>query len=521
MASRAKPKGSTPRTSRKRKPATIDLEAKEVVKDASADANPPDTSQKPAGEAKKSGSDRKSGTTTSNDPGAPIEQKSSARSASKSDAAQFGRGSSSGASSKKPEFATPASISKSLTAGGFVNLLFSAVLGGIIAIGGLGAIGQMKNASSLPLIGSLYQTSVPATNTADTGEAVARLQAQLDELTAASENAQPVDLSPFDTRISSLEASITRLTELQSGSTALASSLSELETQMSAIDMAISEIASIETEGTAPSNDPKIAASLIDLGARIGVLEQSGNTVDQQSSISSGQIAELEAEIDKLSSQVIPDLTPLETRLDEADSTVAAIRESLAINSKKLSDLSAMSSELTEQIQSTKVSEKVARSVAANALGGALSSGESLSVPISSIEALSGPTDETTRLAELSDAGIAGLVELSREFEIFASKIEAPHSIPAEAGLVEKFMANAKSLITIKPSGPVDGDTVPAILSRIRGHLSTKNLQSIDGEWQQLPEGARTEGAAWIARVNNRIEAMSLYKEISAQIAQN
>ena len=514
MASRAKPKGSTPRTSRKRKPATIDLEAKEVVKDASPEATPTSIPQESTADSKPASGPSKGSE-------ASPEQKSSHQSAPKPDAARFGRPGSGNGASKKQQFATPASVSKSLVAGGIATMLLSAILGGVVTIGGLGAIGQMNNADSLPLIGSLYQASPEATNTASTDEAVTRLQAQFDELAAVSEKTQPVDLSPLDARISSLETTITGLNELQSSSTSLTSRLSELETQMNAIDMAISEIASIETEGTAPSSDPQIAASLIELGARIGVLEQSGSTDSQQSVIPPERISELEATLNTLSSQTMPDLTPLESRLDEAENTIATIRETLEANTEKLAELGTMSSELTEQIQSSQVSEKVARSVAANALGGALKSGDNLSVPISSIEALSGPTDETRRLAALSEIGIAGLDELNRGFENFASKIEAPQTIPADAGLVEKFMANAKSLITIKPSGPVDGNTVPAILSRIRGHLSTKNLQSINGEWQQLPTSAQTEGAAWIDQVNNRIEAVTLYKEISAQLAQN
>ena len=511
MASRAKPKGSTPRTGRKRKPATIDLEAKEVVKEPSSEAKSPNSPKESVSDSKPAPSEK---------PEVATGQKSTHQSAPKPGTSQFGRSSGGGATSKKQQFATPASISKSLFTGGIGKMLLSALLGGVVVIGGLGAIGQMNNADRLPLIGSLYQTGSEETNVTGTNEAVSQLQAQLDEL-AAREVAQPVDLSPLNTRISSLETAITELNELQSSSTSLASRLSELETQMSAIDTAISEIASIETEGTAPSSDPQISATLIDLGARVGVLEQAENAVNQQNAVPSERISELEATLNTLSNQTIPDLAPLETRLDKAENTVAAIRETLAANTEKLSSLSTMSGELTSQIQTTKVSEKVARSIAANALGGALKNSDNLSVPISSIEALAGQSDETRRLAELSNAGIAGLSELSREFEIFASKIDAPQTAPAEAGLMDKFLANAKSLITIKPSGPIEGDTVSAILSRIRGHLSAENLQSIDGEWQQLPQDVRTDGEAWITRVNNRIEAMTLYNKISAQLAKN
>ncbi len=472
MATRAKSTGSTARQGRKRKPATIDLEAKDVTAGKESAAKPADGKTPRAPD--------KDGDATS------------AAEKMKAAASNFGRP---GEKQKaSPEFATPASVTRALTGPGLGKMLVSSLFGGLITITGLGALGQIKGADRIPLIGSLFGGGQPEANQ-QSADVIAQLQTRLDQLAAAGKDNEPVDLAPLNAKITKLESAMAEIAA-NSGvpdTTAINNRISDLETSLDTLQSAVADISVTASNTTGDDNSPEI---------------------DRISS----QLANLKDVVERLT---IPDLEPLQTKIDATAATLATIRDTVGENTSGLTALAAKSGKLANQLDQARVSEKIARSVAANALGGALENGNSLNIPVSSIEALSGPTDETRRLSELSAAGIAGLNALKAEFAKLSSALETPKTAPADGGWVSRFVANAQSLVTIRPSGPVDGNTTTAILSRIRAHVNDDNLAAIGVEWGKLPEAARAKGLPWITRVNNRLEAFALYEKISIQLAQD
>ena len=211
------------------------------------------------------------------------------------------------------------------------------------------------------------------------------------------------------------------------------------------------------------------------------------------------------------------DLTPINSRISALEQTIQDLQSAIDGYTDKMNTLQSTANELSSQISSAKVSETVARSVAATALGSAIENGEALAIPLSSIEALIGANQDTKRLIELSENGIAGLDEIKRGFDEFASAVLAPE--PSQEGdLVSRLLQNAQSLVSIRPSDPVEGDDVPAILSRIRGHILSGDLDAIVGEWSALPNDVQASGKNWIDTVNSRLEALSLYEKISLQL---
>ncbi len=496
MASRAKPKNTTSRTTRRRKPATIDLDAKEVVKEpvkdsASTSANKPEPTTTAA-------------SATSKDSGK--------QDTAKAEDTKFGR-----QQDRKLASGTGSIGSQSNTAsskafaprsgGGFVGMITSAVAGAVITIAGLGTLGQMEGAGKLPFVGSLFsQEESTAVKAVDSAE-IAELKNQFEELSSqvASNSGSASTTMSFDNSVSAIEARISKLEKNTPSTPIIEEQIADFERRMNAIDEALSEIAAIETEGTA--SDPQLAISVSELSSRL-------ESVD--SAIKS-QIADLQNSIEELSRPESVNLELLNMRISAIEQSLEETRGTVAGYAGKMTALENISTELSGQIASAKISEKVARSIAANALGSAIEDGEALAIPLSSIEALIGETPEIARLVELSKEGIADIVEIKREFDDFASSVLAPK--PTKDGdFLTKLLHNAQSLVSIRPSDPVEGDDIPAILSRIRGQVQEGSLGEIAAEWRNLPEEIRVAGANWMAKVKSRLEAMALYKKISLQM---
>jgi len=172
--------------------------------------------------------------------------------------------------------------------------------------------------------------------------------------------------------------------------------------------------------------------------------------------------------------------------------------------------LNEQSETLNDTVASVKASEKIAKSVAVNALATALENDDPLSLPISSIKALIGETPETKRLEEINATGIASRKELSSNLDALINTVQNPNAPSKDGSITERFWANAQSMVSFRTSGPQEGDTPLAILSRVKADVEADNLSQAKAEWTSLPAGIRENGASWLTQLNGRIEAFGL-----------
>ena len=511
MASRAKPTRSSSRTTRstrKRAPETIDLPAKEVkdsspvgkdAKTSAANAKGADTKSTakaaaPKPSESKTGAKAEPKSTAQGDKPFGGDKPSTQPSSGKS---QFGRNAGSQSSTASaPGKPDPVATARSSSdkGSGFGAMLVSAILGGAITIGGLGALGNTPNAGKLPLVGSLFQGQAQEGD--GVSSQVAELQSRLEQLETAG---APTGPDPeIETRLQSIESSLQELSG-QSGTTTVpaetAGKLAELERQVSELGAALAANAE---SANSQNTDPQLAASLTELSDRLSDLENA-------------QPVDLSSTVEKLGD-----------RLSKATGVTDELSARTDANAQALAELADRTQQIETSIASVKTSEKVARSVAANLLGSALESGENLNVPIASLEALYGQSEETNRLTELSQAGIPSRDDLIGEFETFRDQIETQTAAPqAESGdgFLNRLLISAKSLVKVRPAGPVEGDDAGAILSRIRHQLDQGDLVKVNEEWQNLPQEMQDAGSGWIARVKTRQEAIALFESLSSRMA--
>lgn len=497
MNSRSKPTGPRKSTARARKPATIDLEAKEVVDETakktqaaakSETTNKAETASKPLG---------REGAKQSATKAAPQAEKNAAPKASPKP-------------EEKPTVSqTPAPNAKS--GGSFI----SGLIGATAAVVGLGAVGQYDGAKDIPLIGSLYSSGTEQTVGTDTSEQIASLTQQIEALKSSS---APVDLAPINDRLAKIEAAETS----DGNNENTAGRLAEVETSLAEVTQTLSSIAEAAEEGAGASSG-EIAAAIATVTQRLESLETSvGDLSDATAAPSeetTAKLSDLEAKIAEFSGAPSVDLAPIESKIDDIETSITSIKESIDSNSSSLQALSSQSSTLQETVASVKASEKVARSVAVSALGAALENDDPISLAIASIESLGGKTDETNRLAELSKTGVPTQKMLLVELSALTDMVQNPAVDTASGGIADKFWSNAKSLVSFRSSGPQEGNSAIAILSRVKANLETGDLTGVVAEWEKLPAETKQSGEAWFAKVNRRIEAFALYNTLSDKLS--
>ena len=511
MASRAK--SNKPRSTRGKPAPTIDLKAKEVaaqtteatekkveadtstIKETSTAAKPPEPKTAEPKQEQEKSSNNRFGRQNKSEGTKPADPKSAAK-----------------PSSKQPE---------AKSGSGFGGMIFSALLGGAATVAGLGAIGQVDGADKLPLIGSLYASSQESNSNSANSSQIENLQAQIDRLSANQQSivTTDVDLAPIAERLTAVETVIAELPE--SG----AEKFAELESRLENLSGSLSEMASVTSQAGDSATNPQLAAALADIGSRLANMESQVANVQSATSTSDAlsetitRVDNLENGLANLGAQEIPNLAPITEQVAALEQSTANLLDTVEKNSQALQILQEKSTQIDEQIESAKSSQKVARSVALNALGTSLENGDGLSISVASIATLVGETPETKRLGELAEKGIASVSELQSGFEQFTDQARVETAAPQNDGLIASLLSSAQKLVKITPSGPISGETPEAIFSRIRAALSTGDLQAVASEWEQLPESMRQQGNGWITQVKERLEAFSLFAAISKSLS--
>ncbi|MDJ0612594.1 MAG: hypothetical protein QNJ29_02895 [Rhizobiaceae bacterium] len=477
MNSRSRPTGPRKTGTRAKKPATIDLEAKDVSgastekKEAPAKATTGSKTASPSKPLGRAGARQSAEKESSPEP----EKKDEKPKAS---------------ANEEPSAANkPVPAPKGRSGGGFLGGL----TGAAAAIIGLGAIGQFDGAKNIPLVGSLYSGDAGQTVSAETSAEIAGLKKQFEALQSSSE---PVDLTPIRDRLEKIEEA----SNGGSADEAMAGRLAELETGLVDVNQTLSSIAKAAEEG-ADASSGEVAAAIASVTQRLENLEASVGELANVSNVPS------------------IDLGPLEARIGEIETSVSSIRETVNSNAEDVAALNSQSSTMQETVASVKASEKVARSVAVNALGAALENDDPISLAVASIESLGGKTAETERLSELAKSGVPSRSELLAELGALTNAVQNPVADTQSGGISERFWANARNLVSFRSSGPQQGDSEVAILSRVKANLENGNLTGVISEWDTLPATTKQAGQAWLEKVQLRIEAFTLYETLSNNLS--
>ncbi|MEM7289779.1 MAG: hypothetical protein AAF412_05335, partial [Pseudomonadota bacterium] len=230
------------------------------------------------------------------------------------------------------------------------------------------------------------------------------------------------------------------------------------------------------------------------------------------------RVDELESQISEISTSNEPteDVSP---KVEKIEADLAELKQAVDNNAEGVSTLISQSSTLQETVASVKASEKVARSVAVSALGAALENDDPISLAIASIESLGGKSAETERLSEIAKQGVPTTNALLSGLAQLTDTVQNPVADTASGSISDRFWANAKNLVSFRSSGPLEGETPIATLSRVKANLETGNLSGVLQEWKRLPAEVRKSGESWIASVNLRTEAFALYQTLSTNLA--
>jgi len=451
-------------TSTAKKPKTIDLDAKDVKSTPPADPKTGSATTTGSGKLSKS-IPRTTPAIKSTRVKEPLKdkpQKSSGYTKTQS-AKPAGARNPTSASTSKSDKPVPTPPIPANNNTGFGKLAAAGVVGALVTLGGAGA---MQYNGLLPSPGGASQ-SAQRVDLTPLQSQIAALQSRLDGL--GETPVPPIDLTPIETRISALEK-VPAPASAPQISTETTSRLQVLKGELDTLGISAGELT------TRLERLENVEPTALDTSA-VGVL------------------------IDTAIAPLLSSSEKNATKFGELENQFSAL-------TKKIDEeVDARINKFDEQLKNAATGEKLAKSVAINALKSAMVNGNPFSAALVSLETLTGPSTPLDMLKPYATTGIATGKNLLNGFRDLQSSILLAASNNPNAGLGDRVLSSIRSLVTISSDEALPGDSPEAVISRIEAALKAGDYGAAASEWQVLPEPSRQVSSSWSEKLNQRLEA--------------
>lgn len=389
---------------------------------------------------------------------------------------------------------------------GIGALIAASIIGGLVALGILGGLNAAGVLASIPGFSGLLaepqappQTTTPGADEAMT-EALATLRDEIAQLRQRQDElaGQMPENGSADAAASELGE---RLPAVEEAVAANARRIDELaDAQPVSVGGALTE----EAAGRVTALEEGLARARTELS-------QLAQAVNETSGDASAQaVAELETRIEETRQTLDAGMGEAGARAEALSTRVSRMENALQSLSEEIGQLRAANRE--------GAGERIARSVAINALRAAYERGEPFAAMLGSVEALTGPLEAADMLRQQADSGVATVEDLREQFSRMADDI-IRQGQPQADGVVSQLLSNARSLVRVRPAGPVEGDDIVAVVSRIEDSLARDDLGGALAEWQDLPEPARRISGDWAQAVEQRLAADRAMADIEAALS--
>lgn len=378
------------------------------------------------------------------------------------------------------------------------SLVIAALLGGMVSIALLFSIGYyLVTSSSLGGISQLLndadETNVLEERYTNISTRILALegevsQTQLDiEGLAGKDNNQTIEIG-------------SRLNAQSDDMETLAALVQHLQSNVEIIENKISDSINISANSIPPAvGQPINRDSLADVEVQIGELKSSlASLTNKQTS---------QTKISNAQDDLIANLTQ---KLDGLGETIVLLKQNIDINVKN--------TEQVNQAAITKGSGSAASALAVAALERALQDEKPFDAELDVLKSLVGNNATIEQLSDFAVTGIASEINLLGQFDELLEQALVADLKGEGKSVLDKFIGNAKSIISIRRTGNIEGNDIEAVLARMEVAVLAKDLRNALAQGQGLNGAAQETFSRWVEAVETRLLAKDLMRQLSGDI---
>jgi hypothetical protein len=205
----------------------------------------------------------------------------------------------------------------------------------------------------------------------------------------------------------------------------------------------------------------------------------------------------------------------LNQKVADLTAQVEQLRASLSQSSQQETssdaDIAKRLEEAEKKLNEPRQDVAVAKAIAAAALKAAIDRGGPFMAELDTFAGVSPDDPAVADLRNFAETGVPSRAELTRQVSDVATAIVQSVDQPdPNQSWSDRLMASAKSLVTVRPVGSIDGDSVEAIAARMEDKVKNGDLPGASSEWSNLPANAKQASAAFKQSLEARIRVEEL-----------
>jgi hypothetical protein len=210
----------------------------------------------------------------------------------------------------------------------------------------------------------------------------------------------------------------------------------------------------------------------------------------------------------------VPDLGPLEARIETLEQKLATLETALAAPK---ADLRAKPDR--ENAAAGEGSRAHAIAVVAESLLRKLDGGGQFSGELAALENLGVPHASLAPLRAASESTVSSERQLAARFATLAPGIiesESAKQAGGDESFLDRMARHAKGLVHIHRAGDAGTSDVEGLVARIETALADHDLEAAYKAWMELPSDATTQSESWGEAAKARLDALNAARSIEA-----
>ncbi|RRI02605.1 phage tail protein [Mesorhizobium tamadayense] len=230
-----------------------------------------------------------------------------------------------------------------------------------------------------------------------------------------------------------------------------------------------------------------------------------------------GQIETAVADLQKAGGVAPVDLGPLNEKLAGLDALVKSAGDATKAEDDRIAALEQSVQQLSGKVEAQASQPKIALAIAASALKAALDRGAPFATELDTFAAIAPDAPELGVLRGYAEKGVPTRAAITAEADAAANAmVEAATPVDQNAGFFQSLVSSAESLVKVRPVGAVEGKGAPETVARMEVAVSQGDYAKALGEYDTLPDAAKSAGADFAGKLKARLE---VEKQIDALIA--
>ncbi|PKA40725.1 mitofilin family membrane protein [Rhizobium sullae] len=210
------------------------------------------------------------------------------------------------------------------------------------------------------------------------------------------------------------------------------------------------------------------------------------------------------AAVDALNQKV----ADLAAQLEQVRTSLAQSSEERASNG---ADIVKRLEEAEKKLSEPRQDVAVAQAIAAAALKAAIDRGGPFMAELDTFAGVSPDDPAVADLRNFAETGVPSRAELIRQVpDVATAVIQSVTQSDPNQSWSDRLMASAKSLVTVRPVGNIEGESVEAIAARMEDKVKNGDLPGAANEWNDLPANAKQASAAFKQSLEARIRVEEL-----------